>query len=142
MSEHSRMLFVNIAVADLARARAFYASLGFAFDDRFCDETTFCLVINPQAFFMVMTHERFATFIKRPAYSSTTESGPLFAYSVPSREAVDETIVTVVANGGQDAEHLQDHGFMYARPFYDPDGNQWEPFWMDPTAVPPADADA
>jgi len=32
----------------------------------------------------------------------------------------------------------QDHGFMYAWSFYDPDGHHWEPFWMDSAAVQPA----
>jgi predicted lactoylglutathione lyase len=28
---------------------------------------------------------------------------------------------------------------MYSRSLADPDGHVWEPFWMDPAAIPPGD---
>ena len=48
---------------------------------------------------------------------------------------VDEMVKTAVAAGGSHALEPQDHGFMYGWSFYDLDGHQWEPFWMDPSAV-------
>jgi uncharacterized protein len=42
-----------------------------------------------------------------------------------------------VAAGGSYAMETQDHGFMYVRSFYDPDGHHWEVMWMDPAALQP-----
>ena len=37
--------------------------------------------------------------------------------------------------GGTEPKPAQDMGFMYNRTFHDPDGNVFEPMWMDPGAV-------
>ena len=42
---------------------------------------------------------------------------------------------SALAAGGMHAADPQDHGFMYTRSFYDPDGHHWEVFWMDPAAL-------
>ena len=39
-----RMLFVNIAVDNLARSVAFFNELGFTFDPRFTDEQATCMI--------------------------------------------------------------------------------------------------
>ncbi|WP_240220911.1 hypothetical protein [Rheinheimera hassiensis] len=38
--------------------------------------------------------------------------------------------------GTADINPFQDLGFMYSRALTDPDGHIWEPFWMDPAAIP------
>ncbi len=43
------------------------------------------------------------------------------------------------AGGTADLNPPHDHGFMYQRTLADPDGHIWEPFWMDPAAVPPSE---
>ncbi len=43
-----------------------------------------------------------------------------------------------VEAGGRHAMDPMDHGFMYGRSFYDPDGHHWEVLWMEPNAAPPA----
>ena len=40
-----------------------------------------------------------------------------------------------VEAGGSQAMPPVDHGFMYERSFYDPDGHHWAVFWMDPKAA-------
>jgi hypothetical protein len=47
----------------------------------------------------------------------------------------DELMTNAINAGGRDAMPAQDHGFMYARSFYDLDGHHWEVLWMDPKAV-------
>ncbi len=54
------------------------------------------------------------------------------AFSVDSREAVDETIRKALAAGGTPSQEVQDYGFMYSHSFQDPDGHLWEVMWMDP----------
>jgi uncharacterized glyoxalase superfamily protein PhnB len=59
----------------------------------------------------------------------------LTALQLDSREAVDRFAERALATGGAAVRAAEDHGFMYARAFADPDGHIWEPFWMDPAAM-------
>jgi predicted lactoylglutathione lyase len=131
-----RKLFVNIPVADLQRSITFFEALGFTFSPQFTDHTATCMVVGGDAYFMLLTREKFAGFSARPAADAATHTGALFAVSVESRDDVDEMVRKAVAAGGAHAVDAQDHGFMYGWSFYDPDGHHWEVFWMDPAAIP------
>jgi uncharacterized protein len=130
-----RKLFVNIPVGDVQRSIAFFESLGFTFNAQFTDATAAAMLVGEDAYFMLLNHEKFASFSKRPAGDPQQETNALFALGVESREAVDEMVRKAVAAGGAHALDPQDHGFMYAWSFYDLDGHHWEVFWMDPTFV-------
>jgi predicted lactoylglutathione lyase len=61
------------------------------------------------------------------------------ALTCKTRADVDRLVAAGAAAGGTaDANPPEDHGFMFQRTILDPDGHCWEPFWMDPAAVPPA----
>ena len=126
-------LFVNIPVSDLQRSIRFFETLGFAFNRQFTDATGTCMLVGEDAYFMLLTRERFAGFAKRPTGDPQRETGALFAISVESREAVDAMVKKAVDAGGAYAVEPQDHGFMYGWSFYDLDGHHWEVFWMDPS---------
>ena len=128
-------LFVNIPVSDLQRSITFFESLGFAFNRQFTDATGTCMLVGEDAYFMLLTRERFAGFARRPTGDARRETSALFALSVNSREEVDAMVHRAVAAGGAYALDPQDHGFMYGWSFYDLDGHHWEVFWMDPAAV-------
>ncbi len=51
-----------------------------------------------------------------------------------SRAEVDETIAKALAAGGSVFEEAEDHGFMYAHSFIDPDGHGWNLIHMAETA--------
>ncbi len=40
------MLFVNLAVKDLAKTKTFFAALGFTFNPQFTDDNAACMVVN------------------------------------------------------------------------------------------------
>ena len=128
-------LFVNIAVGDLQRSITFFEALGFAFNMQFTDATATCMLVGEDAYFMLLTRDRFTGFSKRPLGDPQAETNALFAVSVDSRAEVDEMVHKAVAAGGSYAVDPQDHGFMYGWSFRDPDGHQWEVFWMDPSTV-------
>ena len=130
-----RKLFVNIPVRDLQRSIEFFEALGFTFNPQFTDGTATCMLVGEDAYFMLLTRERFADFSKRPVGDARTETNALFAISVNSRDEVDALVKKAIAAGGSHAADPQDHGFMYAWSFYDLDGHHWEVFWMDPSAV-------
>jgi uncharacterized protein len=131
----SHKLFVNIPVADVQRSIRFFEALGFTFNPKFTDATATCMLVGEDAYFMLLTKERFGGFSGRAMGDPRKETNALFAISVESRAAVDDMVKKAVAAGGSHAVDPQDHGFMYGWSFYDPDGHHWEVFWMDPAAA-------
>ena len=130
-----RKLFVNIQVRDLQRSIDFFEGLGFTFNAQFTDATATCMLVGEDAYFMLITPDKFKEFSKRAVGDAQKETSALFAISVNSREEVDALVNKALASGGSRAGNPQDHGFMYLSSFYDLDGHHWEVFWMDPAAV-------
>ena len=135
----ARMIFVNLPVTNLAASMAFYEALGFTNNPQFTDETAACMVWSEAINVMLLTHDKWRTFTSRPI-PPRTSSEVLLALSLESREAVDAMNEAAAAHGGTaDINPTQDLGFMYNRNLADPDGHVWEAFWMDMSAMPPAD---
>ena len=126
-----RMIFVNLPVADLDRAKAFYGGLGFGFNEQFSDENTASVVISEQIVAMLLTRDRFADFVPGAVGDPATATTQLNALSVESREEADQMLSRALASGGKPWQPAQDHGFMYGTSFTDPDGHVWETVWMD-----------
>jgi uncharacterized protein len=135
----SKMIFVNLPVADLPRSMAFYEALGFANNPAFTDETAACMVWGEGIHVMLLTHDKWKSFTDRPIPPST-QSEVMIAITLDDKDAVNALVEAGAAAGGTaDLNPPQDHGFMYQRTLADPDGHIWEPFWMDPAAVPPTE---
>lgn len=133
----SRMIFVNLPVADLAASTSFYEALGFTKNSQFSDDTASCMVLSDTIYVMVLTHYKWRTFTDREIPDATKSAQVLLAISCESREEVDVWNARAAAHGGTaDVNPKQDHGFMYGRDFADPDGHIWEPYWMDMAAIP------
>jgi predicted lactoylglutathione lyase len=132
-----RKIFVNLAVSDLGRSVGFFTALGFSFNQQFTDETATCMIVADDIFVMLLTRPKFESFAPNPIADSRTSTEVLIALNSESRAEVDEMVRKAVAAGGNTYNQPQDHGFMYAHGFQDPDGHVWEIFWMDPSAVEP-----
>jgi predicted lactoylglutathione lyase len=128
-------MFVNLAVRDLQRSVDFFTKLGFTFNPKFTDENATCMIVNDDAYVMLLVEPFFKTFTKRQICDTKAQTEGLFGLSTDSRADVDKMVKTAVAAGGSYAVDPQDHGFMYGWSFYDPDGHHWEVFWMDPQAA-------
>jgi predicted lactoylglutathione lyase len=135
-ANHSKKMFVNLAVKSLPRSVEFFTKLGFTFNPRFTDENATCMIVSDEAFVMLLAEPFFRTFTKRQICDTKSHTEALVALSLGSRAEVDHLVKTAVAAGGSLAADPQDHGFMYTQSFYDPDGHHWEVFWMDPEATP------
>jgi hypothetical protein len=131
----SRLLFLNLPVADLPASRAFFDTLGFDFDERFCDDQAACMVVSDQAFAMLLERDRFAEFVTKPVADAQQATALTVAVSAESREAVDDFAETALGAGATAAKDPQEYGFMYQRSFHDLDGHLWEVMWMDPVAA-------
>ena len=136
----SKMIFVNLPVADLPASMAFYAALGFENNPHFTDDTAACMVWSEAIYVMLLTHEKWRTFTDRPIPPSHS-SEVMLALSFDSRDAVDAVNKAAADNGGTaDINPVQDLGFMYNRNLADPDGHVWEMMWMDMAAMGDAQA--
>ena len=131
----TRMIFVNLPVADLTASMAFYTALGFENNPQFTDETAACMVWSEAIHVMLLTHDKWRTFTDRPIPPSSS-SEVMLALSFDSRDAVDAVNKAAADNGGTaDINPVQDLGFMYNRNLADPDGHVWEMIWMDMAAI-------
>jgi uncharacterized protein len=130
-----RLLFLNLPVADLPASRAFFAELGFDFNDKFSDEGAACMVVSEAAYVMLLQRERFAEFVTKPVADAAEATALTACVSAESREEVDSLAAAAAAAGAGTAKGPQDYGFMYQRSFHDLDGHLWEIAWMDPVAV-------
>ena len=132
----SRMIFVNLPVADLTKSRAFLEALGAVNEPKFTDETAACMTLSETIHVMLLTHDKFQQFTPLPIADAKTGSEVLLCLSSESRESVDLTVNRAVAAGGTaDPSPKQDYGVMYGRSVSDPDGHIWEIMWMDAAAA-------
>jgi uncharacterized protein len=128
----SKLIFINLPVADLPRAIAFYEAVGGVKNEQFTDHTAACMVLSETIHVMLLTHDKFRQFTPKPIADARTATEVLICLSADSRAAVDETLAKAQAAGGTaDPGPKQDYGFMYGRSFEDPDGHIWEVMWMD-----------
>ena len=131
----SKLIFVNLPVADLAAATTFYEAIGAVNNPQFSDETGACMVFSETIHVMLLTHDKFAQFTPKKIADAHATSEVLICISAESREAVDDITEKALAAGGREPREPQDYGFMYGRSFEDPDGHIWEPMWMDVAAA-------
>ncbi len=129
------MIFVNLPVEDLGRAVTFYKAIGAEQNAQFSDDTAACMVLSETIQVMLLTHAKFAQFTPKPIADAHRTSEVLLCISCDSRAHVDLITEAALGAGGREPRDRQDHGVMYGRSFEDPDGNIWEPMWMDMAAL-------
>ena len=133
----TRQIFVNLPVRDLSKARAFYEAIGAVNNPQFSDDTGACMVLSDTIFVMLLTHEKWSFFTKKPIADALLASEVMLALSADDRKAVDTVVDTAGRHGGKaDVNPPQDHGFMYGRSFEDLDGHIWESVYVDMTRMP------
>lgn len=133
----SKMIFVNLPVTDLDRSKAFYEAIGARNEPRFTNENAAMMVLSDTISVMLLKHDFYSSFTKKPIADAHQTSQVLLALSADSTADVDATIDKAGAAGGvRDPGPKQDMGgMMYGRSFEDPDGHHWEVMWMDPKAA-------
>ena len=135
MSEYQQMIFVNLAVSDVAASKKFFTELGYTINPQFTTDDCACVVISDTIVAMLLSKPRYADFTKKEIADSTKTSEVLVCLSAESRAKVDELVDGALAAGGTEPREAQDFGQMYGRAFDDLDGHTWEVMWMDPAAV-------
>ena len=131
----NKQIFLNVPVADLPKAMAFYKALGYSNNPEFSDDTGACIVISETIHVMLSTHAKFRQFTPKAICDTTRETEALFCLTCESRQEVDDLVAKALAAGGTTNDKAEDLGFMYSHSFVDPDGHQWGLFHM--SAPPP-----
>ncbi|WP_280266446.1 VOC family protein [Nocardia wallacei] len=131
----SKMIFLNLPVADLERSRKFYEALGWTVNQDFTDDNAACVVIDDNICLMLLVQSFFETFTKRPVADTVATVGSVYALSLSSAEEVDDLTAAALAAGGteefsEDKRAQEAQVGMHGRTFIDPDGHHWEPFHM------------
>jgi uncharacterized protein len=130
----TKMIFVNLPVADLPTSKAFYEALGFTNNPQFSDEAGACMVWSEAIHVMLLTHAKWKGFTTRPICPAGSSEVSI-ALTCNTKDEVNHLVDAGAASGGAaDVNPPEDHGFMFQRTIADPDGHIWEPFWMDPAA--------
>ncbi|MFF7332505.1 VOC family protein [Streptomyces sp. NPDC008150] len=135
MSTYQQMIFVNLAVDDVAASRAFFTALGYPINEQFSNDDTASVVISDTIVVMLLAKKRYADFTTKDIADSVSTSEVLLCLSAESRDKVDELVGRALAAGGTEPREAQDHGQMYGRAFDDLDGHTFEVMWMDPAVV-------
>ncbi|MEU5688044.1 VOC family protein [Streptomyces venezuelae] len=131
---YQQMIFVNLAVSDVAASKKFFTELGYTLNAQFSTDDCACVTISDTIVAMMLSKEHYANFTQKEIADATKVSETLICLSAESREKVDELVDRAIAAGGT-AGKVQDYGTMYGRGFDDLDGHTWEVMWMDPSEV-------
>ncbi|WP_067698731.1 VOC family protein [Nocardia jejuensis] len=132
----SKMIFINLPVADLERSKTFYETLGWKVNQDFTDGNAACIVVDDNICLMLLTKDFFTTFTTRPIGDSVGTVNGLYALSLGSAQEVDALTDAAIAAGGTEEVNADKRAQeaevgMHGRTFIDPDGHQWEPFYMN-----------
>lgn len=132
----AKMIFVNLPVADVARATAFYEAVGAVRNPQFCDATASCMVFSDTICVMLTSHEKFNQFTSKKIADTRTSCEVLLCLSADSRAEVDDIVARAARAGGTlDPSPVDDYGWMYGRSFEDLDGHGWGVNYMDMQAA-------
>jgi predicted lactoylglutathione lyase len=131
---YQQMIFVNLAVDDVAASKKFFTGLGYSLNPQFSGDDSACVVISDTIAVMMLSKQHYAQFTQKEIADSTKTSETMLCLSAESREKVDEILDKAVAAGATPGK-VQDYGTMYGRAFDDLDGHTWEFMWMDPAQV-------
>lgn len=132
----TKQVFINLAVKDVERSMDFYTRLGFTNNPQFSDESGKCMVWSDNIFVMLLSHEKFSSFVTKPIADTKAYVAGLFALSVDNVDQVNQIVESGLAAGGTEPVPFRDYGFMQQRNIEDHDGHTWEIFFMDMSKFP------
>ncbi|MFN0276331.1 MAG: VOC family protein [Chitinophagales bacterium] len=129
-------IFVNLPVKDLTKSVTFYEAIGFTNNPQFTDESGACMVISDTIYVMLITHTKFKEFNLKDIIDGKKTAGVINSLSMNNNEEVNAFMEKALQAGGNEYRPAQDFGFMQLRSFEDPDGHNWEVFYMDMSKFP------
>ena len=134
----TKQIFVNLPVKNLDKTKAFFAALGYTFNEQFTDANAACMVVQKDSIHvMLLVEEFFKTFTTKSITDTAKSTEVLLCLSCESRAEVDELVAKAKAAGGTTPTEPKGYGFTYGHGFQAIDGHLWELVYMDPDAEMP-----
>ncbi len=137
----SKQVYINLPVKDLKKSIAFYEALGFRNNPTFTDDKGAGMEWSDEIVVMLITRDFHKKFLRGKEVADTQKTNAvLLALSMGSKEDVQKFADTAKANGGDyfKGDYGAPEDMMFGYEVLDPDGNQWEPVWMNPDFNPQA----
>jgi predicted lactoylglutathione lyase len=134
----TKQVWLNLPVKSVQQSKAFFAALGWKFNEAHSSEVNAALVVGEKAFVVMLFEEKMFENITRNKATDTSQSTEvMISFDAESREEIDEIAEKVNAAGGNVfAGPGESQGWMYACAFTDPDGHRWNALYMDASKMP------
>jgi uncharacterized protein len=137
-----KQIYVNLAVDNLERSKAFFSAIGFSFEPQYTNQQAAYLILGDNLYAMLLVKNLFKSFTRKSLCNPRESTEVLLGLSCESRGAVDALVAKALAAGGSSPRAPQDVGFMYGHGFEDIDGHLRDLIHMDPSAQSAAQAAA
>ncbi len=131
-----KQVFINLAVSDVQKSMELYTAMGFTNNPQFSDEAGKCMVWSDTIYVMLLSHDKFNSFTKKPLADTKSQIAGLFSLSLESPEEMHALMANALAAGGIEPNEMRDYAFMVQRTLEDFDGHTWELFYMDMSKFP------
>lgn len=132
-----KQIYINLIVADLVKATAFYEAIGFVKNPMFSSEEAAGLVWSEEIIIMLLARQFAQKFTDGKEIADPQKViSTLFALSFGSKGEVDEFVEKAKKAGGRvyKNDYNKQYDFMYTFEVEDIDGYIWEPTYMDTSA--------
>ena len=95
-----KQIFINLAVDNLDRSKAFFSALGFSFNEQFTNDRGACLVLGENIYAMLLVKDFFSLFTSKSLCDPKQSTEALLCLSCESRSEVDALVAKAIAAGG------------------------------------------
>jgi predicted lactoylglutathione lyase len=116
-------LFVNLAVKDINRSKAFFTELGFDFFGMTDDMAS--VVISERTQVMLLAEPTFASYSRNPVADPAKTTEMILVLGLDNPQQVDELVDKALAAGATAVGEAVTAGGRYQRGFTDLDAHHW-----------------
>ena len=134
----TKQIWLNLPIKEVSRSKAFFAKIGFSFNEQYATPDSTCLSIGATNFAIMLFEEStFENFVQNEITDTKSSSEILISIDAESRAEVDAFAKKVVEAGGLVfAKPAEIQGWMYGCGFCDLDGHRWNILYMDFEKMP------
>lgn len=129
----TKQIWLNLPVKNIETSKKFFLSIGFSFNEEYCNDQSACMLVGEKNFVVMLFEESmFVSFVQNTVLASPTHAEMLISIDAESRQEVDDLAQKVNDAGGKIfAKPAENQGWMYGCGFSDLDGHRWNVLFMD-----------
>jgi uncharacterized protein len=129
----TKQIWLNLPVKNIEKSKKFFSSIGFSFNEEYCNEQSACMIVGEMNFVVMLFEESmFVSFFQNTVLASPTHAEMLISIDAESRQEVEDLAQKVnYAGGVVFAKPAENQGWMYGCGFSDLDGHRWNVLFMD-----------